>query len=511
VAPHDKANILVIDDKPAKRLALVSVLEELQQNVVVAESGRDALRLLLNHEYAVILLDVQMPEMDGFQTAELIRSRKQSEYTPIIFVTAYTRAETDMTRGYSLGAVDFIFTPIIPEILRAKVAVFVELHFKSQAIKAHEQRLREMEAAEHRMRLSEAAQRLELETQRNRFFTLSVELLAIASFDGYFKQLNPTWSRTLGYSDEELVSRPVLDFIHPDDREAARAEWQVRMREPTTGLIEHRCLCKDSGYRWLSWSTTAFPAEGLIYIFARDVTQRKDFELALQDKNRSLEIANAELEAFSYSVSHDLRTPLRHIDGISMMLLEDCADALDSQGKEHIARLRGAAERMSHLIDDMLHLSRVIRTELTLQETDLGGMVLAVATELRRQQPDHFVELAVNIPGKVRCDPRLMRIACENLLGNAWKFTGKRAHPRVEVGAKKKNGEAVYFVRDNGVGFDMKYAQRLFGVFQRLHSDTEFPGTGIGLATVDRIVRRHGGRLWAEAAPGEGAVFYFTL
>ena len=508
---NEKASILIVDDNPGKRLALISVLEGLDQNLVSAESGRDALRLLLSHEYAVILLDVQMPDMNGFETAALIRSRNQSKYTPIIFVTAYTRAETDMLQGYSLGAVDYIFTPIIPEILRAKVCVFVDLYQKTQAIKQHEQQLREIEAGEHEKRMAETTERLEIETQRNRFFTLSVELLAIAGFDSYFKQLNPTWEKTLGYSAQELRDKSLLDLIHPDDRATADAEWQKQTTGAATGFFETRCQCKDGSYRWLSWSTAAFSEEGLIYIFARDITQRKFFEQALQDKNIELEATNKELEAFSHSVSHDLRAPLRHIEGFSRILVQDYRDCLDDQGKEYLRWVRDSTERMAQLIEDILELSRVTRSDMRREKTDLARIAQEVIEGLEKGESGRNVVFETPAEVSAVCDPRLVRIVLENLLSNAWKFTGKRADPRIEFGAREIEGKRIYYVRDNGAGFDMAYAQRLFGAFQRLHSDKEFPGTGIGLATVQRIVHRHGGRIWAEAEIEKGATFYFTV
>ena len=508
---NEKASILIVDDNPGKRLALISVLEGLEQNLVSAESGRDALRLLLTHEYAVILLDVQMPEMNGFETAALIRSRKQSEYTPIIFVTAYTRAETDMLQGYSLGAVDYIFTPIIPEILRAKVSVFVDLYQKTQAIKQHEQQLRELATREHEKRMAETTERLEIETQRNRFFTLSVELLAIAGFDSYFKQLNPTWEKTLGYSAQELRDRSLLDFIHPDDRAGANAEWQKQISGAATGFFENRCQCKDGSYRWLSWSTAAFSEEGLIYIFARDITQRKFFEQALQDKNIELEATNKELESFSHSVSHDLRAPLRHIEGFSRILVQDYGACLDDQGKEYLGWVRDSTERMWQLIEDILELSRVTRADMRREKTDLARTAREVVAEFERGEPERKVTFETAAEVSAVCDPRLVRIVLENLLGNAWKFTGKCSQAHIEFGIVQVDGKPTYFVRDNGAGFNMAYAQRLFGAFQRLHSDKEFPGTGIGLATVQRIVHRHGGRIWAEAEIGKGATFYFTV
>jgi light-regulated signal transduction histidine kinase (bacteriophytochrome) len=231
----------------------------------------------------------------------------------------------------------------------------------------------------------------------------------------------------------------------------------------------------------------------------------------LRHLNRRLVSANEELEAFSYSVSHDLRTPLRRIDGFSQALLEDYSDVLDDQGKDYLQRLRNGAQRMTELIDDMLRLSRVTRSELVRSEVDLSAMSRAVAAELVASGAERRGDFVIADGLVVHGDERLIRQAIENLLGNAWKFTSKVARPRIEVGIVSDGAEPVFFVRDNGAGFDMARADKLFGAFQRLHGVDEFPGTGIGLAIVRRIFHRHGGRVWADSKVGEGATFYFTL
>lgn len=223
-----------------------------------------------------------------------------------------------------------------------------------------------------------------------------------------------------------------------------------------------------------------------------------------------LELKNEELESFSYSVAHDLRAPLRSIDGFSLALLEDCGEKLDDEGKQYLRYLRESAQHMARLIDDLLALSRVTRGELDRTETDVSSTARSVAARLARAAPDRQVELVVADGLIADCDDRLLTVAFENLIGNAWKFTSKRGDARIEVGATGEKPRT-YFVRDNGAGFDMSFASKLFGVFQRLHSTAEFEGTGIGLVTVQRIIRRHGGRIWAEGAVGRGATFFFTL
>ena len=230
----------------------------------------------------------------------------------------------------------------------------------------------------------------------------------------------------------------------------------------------------------------------------------------LQQSQQALASANRELESFSYSVSHDLRAPLRSISGFSQALVEDEGDRLDERGQDYLQRIQDAVRRMSQLIDDLLALARVSRGDLQRTSARLGVIARDCAEILQRTDPSRAVEWVIPAELRAEADPRLIKIALENLLGNAWKFTRKQDRPRIEVGVLD-NGGRTYFVRDNGAGFDMAHAEKLFTPFQRLHTTTEFEGTGVGLATVQRIIHRHGGRLWAEAAPGQGATFFFTL
>jgi len=231
----------------------------------------------------------------------------------------------------------------------------------------------------------------------------------------------------------------------------------------------------------------------------------------IEHSNHDLAALNEELEAFSYSVSHDLRGPLRSMDGFSLVLIEDYGDKLDEEGKDALQRIRAASQRMGELIDDLLRLSQVTRAELNVTRVDLSAMAREIADAIDREQSGRSVEWAIEPGLSVRADPALMRIAMLNLLQNAWKFTGRTDSPVIRVGALERDAKTVYFVADNGVGFDMAHADRLFGAFQRLHHVGDFPGTGVGLAIVQRIIRRHDGEIWAEAKEGEGATFFFNV
>lgn len=246
-------------------------------------------------------------------------------------------------------------------------------------------------------------------------------------------------------------------------------------------------------------------------VIHKEMERRRAAEQATEKRSAELEAANKELEAFCYSVSHDLRSPLRGIDGFSQALLEDYSAHVDETGQDYLRRIRAGSQRMSTLIDDLLNLSRYTRVEMRREPTDLSEIGSSVADELRMLQPAREVEFVIAPRLHSESDPRLMRVVLENLLGNAWKFTSKKKHARIEFGKTDDNGSSAFYVKDNGAGFDPAYTTRLFGAFQRLHGVSEFPGTGIGLASVQRIIHRHGGRVWAESAVDQGATFYFTL
>lgn len=355
-----KPRVLIVDDVPANLVALDAALDGLDCDLVPASSGQEALRKLLDGSYAVLLLDVQMPEIDGYEVARWARSRDASREVPIIFLTANDERDADVARGYGTGAVDYLFKPFNAHILRSKVQVFLDLHMS-------------------RHRLAQA-------------------------------------------------------------------------------------------------------------IAAHEATER-------------------ELEAFSYSVSHDLRAPLRGIEGFTRLVLEDQGDKLDAEGKQHLERVLAAAGRMNALIDDLLELARVTKHELQRRDVDLSKLAHEALERLATSDSKRNVEVVIGPGLRANADPRLCAVVLENLLSNAWKFTSKRPDARIEVGAHPDG--IGFFVRDNGAGFDMTQAKKLFGAFERLHSAKDFEGTGIGLATVRRIVQRHGGGVEAEARPNEGATFSF--
>jgi PAS domain S-box-containing protein len=333
--------------------------------------------------------------------------------------------------------------------------------------------------------------------------------------EGHFDYYNRRWYQYTGRPEGITGDASWTDVVHPDDQKECLARWHSAVESGDAYEIEYRLREKDGSYHW--FLRRAVPVRDLRGRIRRwfgtctNIDGVKHTEEVLRRAGVETDDANRELEAFSYSVAHDLRAPLRSIDGFSLAILEDNADQLDALGKSNLDRVRAAAQRMARLIDELLSLSRVSRGDLRSERVNLTETVRAVVDRLRETDDGRDVELIVPEGLVVEGDTDLLTTALENLLGNAWKFTGRLPKARIEVGLTSHDGQPTYFVRDNGAGFDMAYAGKLFGAFQRLHATAEFPGTGIGLATVQRIVRRHGGRIWAEGEVGRGATFFFTL
>lgn len=327
-----------------------------------------------------------------------------------------------------------------------------------------------------------------------------------------FLEVNPALVNMLeADSATDLLAHPVAIF----QTASGQPLFSENAGQPNTVLneeIELRTLRGRPFYGAITATLKREPGGQTYYDgIIEDITRRKEIEQQLKNRSIELEAINQELEAFSYSVSHDLRAPLRAIDGFSHILLNDYADRLDETGRDRLGRVRRAAQHMGTLIDDLLKLSRVTRTELKREQVDLSALANEIVTDLCKQAPDRSVQFDISPDLLAQGDKGLLRIVLDNLLGNAWKFTGSRPEARIGMERAAGAGNPVFIISDNGVGFDMAYASKLFGVFQRLHDASEFPGTGIGLATVQRIIHKHGGTIWAESTLGAGTRFYFTL
>jgi PAS domain S-box-containing protein len=334
--------------------------------------------------------------------------------------------------------------------------------------------------------------------------------MVMINASGGIEMVNVQAERMFGYARHELVGQPV-EMLIPErfhaDQPGLRSSFFTNPESRAMGVAPDLFARRKDGSEF-AVDVALNPVEtnegAMVVSSIVDITTRKRMIEELERKNE-------ELEAFTYSVSHDLRAPLRSIDGFSQALIEDCADKLDEQGKDYLRRIRAGAQRMGGLIDDLLQLSRIDRVQLRREPVDLSGLAHLVIAELRSSNHAHAVEVQVRDGLTVEADSHLLRIVLENLLGNASKFTSKTQDAKIQFGVDTLPEGPAYFVRDNGAGFEMAYAAKLFGVFQRLHGQEDFPGTGIGLVTVRRIIHRHGGRVWAEGLPGAGATFYFTL
>jgi PAS domain S-box-containing protein len=335
-------------------------------------------------------------------------------------------------------------------------------------------------------------------------------------------------ARIFGYQtlSQDWTFETFLEHVLPEDRPEVERRIHDATVSQSNWTLECRIRRADGVVRWI------FVAGGgerrsdgtlaRVSSIVQDITERKsaevevrrlhdNLEARVRERTAQLQAANRELDAFSYSASHDLRAPLQTIDGFSRALLEDYGAKVDAEARDYLERIRAASQRMAQLVDDLLRLSRITRADMAREPVDLSALARSVAEELIAREPARDVAVDIAAGEIVQGDRRLLRVLLENLFANAWKFTSKLPRARIELSAADSNGERVYCVRDDGAGFDMAYAARLFTPFQRLHSAAEFPGNGVGLATVQRIVQRHGGRAWAEGAPGKGAAFYFTI
>jgi len=389
----------------------------------------------------------------------------------------------------------------------------------------------------------------ETDERYRHFFFNNTDMAYFASLDGYFEELNDNFRLVLGYSTEELLNRRFIDFIHPDDVESTLREMKNLSEGITTTKFVNRYRTKTNDYKYLEWNATVNVKANKIYGIARDVTQARtaEGELALEkiekeyqserlllanenlerakndirklnedlerkviERTAQLEFANKELESFSYSISHDLRAPLRALSGNATILREDYASKFDEEGAQFLQSIIRNSKKMGVLIDDLLAFSKLGRKQVTVSNIDMNELLGQIAPTLVKEGQQNPELIIGNLLPAVG-DSSLVKQVWINLISNAIKYSRLKPKTVIEIGAYNENGFVTYFVKDNGAGFDMRYYDKLFGVFQRLHSQEEFEGTGIGLAIVQKIVNRHNGIVWAESILGQGSTFYFTL
>jgi PAS domain S-box-containing protein len=609
----NKSTVLIVDDKPANIVALESLLESNDRILLSAANGKDALTTTLNKDIDLIILDVQMPEMDGFEVAQILKSNKRTKDIPIIFASAEKKEHKFMMKGYEEGAFDYFFKPLDPEIVKAKVAVLLRVE------------LQKKELMEKNLSLEKAAL----------LINNSVDIIGIIDAATLkIEEINNSFTSILGYDTEEAQETPLTFFLSNEDRIVVQKLSKLPKEQLS---FETRIYCKDRSIKWLQWNivvkygkwfanarditeikqvekirnylaTVVKQSNDAIYIHddegkiiswnegaeeiygytekevikmkvwnivpeykiaeteelinrvfsgekiqdveakritkhgklidvlfsasmivdertekksiainERDITEQKiadekikQLNMDLQNNIVQLELTNIELESFSYSVSHDLRAPLRAINGYSKMIEEDYSRKMDEEEKKLFENIRSNAEKMSLLIDDLLSFSRLGKKPVEKSKINTREIVESVLNEINKST---ILRASVKIHPLAPSDgdPSLLKQVWTNLISNAIKYSSKKEKPEIEIGSIQSGEEIIYYVKDNGAGFDMKYIDKLFGVFQRLHSGSEFEGTGVGLAIVYRIITKHGGRIWAEAKVDEGAVFYFTI
>lgn len=608
-----KSTILLVDDRPANIRVLEELLAKKDRILLYAESGQDALKLALKNEIDLIILDVQMPTMDGFEVAQILKSNKRTVDIPIIFATAEKKEQRFMLQGFEEGGIDYLFKPLDPEVTRAKVSVLLKLQ------------LQKKELIEKNLSLERAAL----------LINNSADIIGVVNASSLkFMEINRAFTTILGYHPNEVIDTSLELFLSDEDWRRINS-YQTTNKDKIS--FETKVYCKDRSMKWLQWnvvvkdgnwfvnarditlikqvekirdylSTVVKQSNDAIYIFndngqliswnegaekiygyseseamkmkiwniipeylheatqesiegiingqslqfletkritkhgklvnvffsasliidpengkksiaitERDITQEKIAENQILQLNselksnvKQLEGANKELESFSYSVSHDLRAPLRILSGFTKMLGEDYVEKLDDNGKRLIETIERNVLKMGSLIDDLLEFSKMGKKEIQKSKIRMEDLVNVIVDEIKIATPCNAT-FDIKDLATAYADRTLINQVLVNLISNAVKYSGKNAQPAIEIGSYKDGEEIVFYVKDNGAGFDMAYADKLFRVFQRLHRPADFEGTGIGLAIVYRIVTRHGGRVWAASKVDQGATFYFTL
>lgn len=610
---HSPSGLLLVDDRATNLLVLEGILSDSGYRLMRALSGDEALKIVLKEQVDLIIMDVKMPDLDGFETAKILKSNSRSRDIPIIFVTADQREQSSVLKGYEEGAFDYLLKPIDPALLKAKIHVLLKLHLQKKELQEKNESL--------------LRQELLINNSADIIGIVDLKTLTIV-------EMNQAWTKTLGYSIEESQNTSLDLILSTEDRKKVKKLIESKHPNPS---FETAVYCKNRQVKWLQWnvvlkdnlwfvnarditvirqvekvrnylttvvkqSTDAiyihdnegkiiswnmgaeqiygytesealnmkiwniipdylqkgaddtiqqvlsgqriqnletiritkhgslidvlFSASPLqdpdgynmtIAITEKDITQEKLAETRIKKLNNDLrrnliqlEVTNKELESFSYSVSHDLRAPLRSINGFAKILSDELGKNATEEQKRLTGVIQANAIKMGILIDDLLSFSRLGRKEIQKTCCHINDLIAGILTEMNGQITEKYTITVDKLPDCM-ADPALIKQVWMNLISNAVKYSSKRERPIISIESRAQDEEIIYFIKDNGAGFDMKYVEKIFGVFQRLHTSDDFEGTGVGLAIVQRIITKHGGRVWVEAEPDVGATFYFSL
>lgn len=508
LAAERRMKILLVDDTPQNLVSLEATLSGLGQELVLANSGREALRQVLNDDFAAILLDVRMPDMDGFETAELIRSRPRSREIPILFLTGY-RNEEHLFRGYDLGAVDFLFKPIVPEVLRSKVAVFVELSRSNAKLK---EQAGVLQKAEQRFRsLLEAAP----------------DAMVVCRIDGEVVMVNSQTETLFDCDRDKLMSKNIRTLV-PGWRFRLPEPWDdgsgpAAVEPPQQRVELYACPEGRAPFPVEITFSPLHTEEGVVVTSAiRDISERKRIEEQIRQLNANLEErvlertealmrSNEELEQFAYVASHDLQEPLRTVSIYAQLLAARYQGQLQGDADQFIRFIVESAERMERLIHDLLDFSRVEARDVDFfTKIDCDTVLHDAIHNLRSSIEESGAIVTRERLPVVTGDAIQLTRLFQNLLANSIKYRSAEA-PRIHVAADGGGGEWRFSVKDNGIGIEPQYAEKVFGIFRCLQPRDRSAGSGMGLAICRKIVSRHEGRIWVESELGKGATFYFTL
>jgi PAS domain S-box-containing protein len=505
-----KTNVLVVDDRPDGLLALEAALSSENYNLVKADSGQQALEFILYYDFAVILLDVQMPELDGFETAKLIRQNYRSRSTPIIFVTAISKEIWHINQGYENGAVDYIFKPLDPFVLRSKVGIFVELFNKNLQIKHQAAQLAKMELREKERQMLELKQ----ESLR-RFVNLAdavPHIIIKIQPDGKVEYFNRRWYEYTGMSDRDEIDW--AHVIHASDKiKFFRVCLITQRKKLLASQVEVRLRREDdSSYRWHLIRIVAEVKAGEIIGWIGTCTDidnikkaEERFRLLSEELNRS----NNELEQFAFVASHDLQEPLKIVNSYMDLLDYKYKNKLDSNAQEIIGFAKEGAQQAQKLIRDLLEYARVGMKQKAYDKVNFQSVLEKAISNISLLVQDRSAQITYEgLPTLVADEIQMVQLF-QNLLSNSLKYCEKT--PKVHIKAERKGREWIFSFRDNGIGIDEKYFDRIFVIFQRLHLLNKYQGTGIGLSICKKIVEKHSGKIWVESQLNTGTIFYFSI